>query len=639
MTRILIALGTLASIAVLSDSAWAQCSNCGGYGASYQSGGVRVPVGRSGGDGMYPPNQPANPYGGRRIYRRGDSGGSFGPAALGGLLGGIIGGAIATPPAPVYVAPVPVTPPPPRTVQDQPRRDPYPGTTRTTKKSEPEKKAVRPAAVTEPPKTKVVRTKPPVMPPKPPSGLVQPQPSLPVVAPGDENRFVPDEIIFEVRNSVSASAVDDIARQHRLTRISSQRLEFAGSTVYRYRITDGRSVAVVAQALEQDVRIAATQPNFVYRLAEDPARNSLSGTQYAVLRMRLPEAHRVSTGLGISVAVIDSAIDITHPELAGSIADAFDAIDGAARPHKHGTAVAGVIGSHANLMGVAPRAKLLAIRAFASEGGRIGAEGTTDHVVRSIEWAHQRGARVVNMSFTGPRDPLLSRELRAGKEKGIVFVAAAGNEGPNAAAADDSVIAVTASDATDKVYPAANRGPHVCLAAPGVDVLVASPSGTYEFKSGTSLAAAHVSGAVALMLQSRPDLSPTAVRTILLNRARRLSTEAGTDGNCGIGFADALMLVTEPSEMQGPEGAGSTAIAGGGELSTGAISRTASPSTLRSTKISQAVIVSSRDCKKRWRRRRRSSERFIVVGSGGNENNSLVFRGLITADSRSLVSR
>jgi subtilisin family serine protease len=389
---------------------------------------------------------------------------------------------------------------------------------------------------------------------------------------------VPDEIMFEVRNSVPAAAVDNIARQNRLTRISSQRLELAGSTVYRYRIADGRPVAAVAQALEQDVRIAAAQPNFVYRLAEDPARNFLSGTQYAVSRMRLPEAHRVATGLGISVAVIDSGIDSTHPELAGSIADAFDAIDGAARPHKHGTAVAGIIGSHANLMGVAPRAKLLAIRAFASEGGKIGADGTTDHIVRSIEWAHQRGARVVNMSFTGPRDPLLSRELRAGKDKGMIFVAAAGNEGLNAAAADDSVIAVTASDATDKLYPAANRGPHVCLAAPGVDVLVASPSGAYEFKSGTSLAAAHVSGAIALMLQSRPDLSPTAVRTILLNRARRLSTETSSDGNCGIGVTDALAVVSEPGENQGPEEPGSLALTGGGELSTGAISRTAAPS-------------------------------------------------------------
>ena len=534
MKRTFLVLGILALIAVLSDSAWAACCkpSGGGYGGSYGGG-------RS--------------YSGGRGY--GGGGGGFGGAILGGMLGGIIGGAIAN------------------QSQAQPGPDPYPSRTRTTKKSEPEKKkSVRPAAVTEPAKTKVSRAAPPVPPLKPPPSTA---------LPGGEDRFVPDEIIFEVRNSISASAVDDIARQNRLTRISSQRLELAGSTVYRYRVTDGRPVPVVVQALEQDVRISATQPNFVYRLAESPAPNSLSRTQYAVLQMRLPEAHRVSTGLGISVAIIDSGIDSTNPELAGSIADAFDAIDGAARPHKHGTAVAGIIGSHARLMGVAPRAKLLAIRAFASEGGRIGADGTTDHIVRSIEWAHQRGARVVNMSFTGPRDPLLSRELRAGKEKGIVFVAAAGNEGPNAAATDDSVIAVTASDATDNLYPAANRGPHVCLAAPGVEVMVAGPSGTYEYGSGTSMAAAHVSGAIALMLQSRPDLSPTAVRTILLNRARRLSTETGGDGNCAVGVVDALALVTEPSEKQGPELAGSTALIVGGEHSTVGISRTVLPSTSR----------------------------------------------------------
>jgi subtilisin family serine protease len=538
MKRALITLSTLASIAILPDTAWAACDGrCGG----------------------------GYPSGGGYNYHRGGGGGGFGAGALLGGVIGVIGGVIASQAQ--------------SQAQAQPRPEPYPSRIRTTRKSEPEKKKpVRAVVATEPPKIKVSRTSPPVTPPKPPIAPAQLPPSPPPVAAGDD-RFVPDEILFEVRNSISASTVDEIARQNRLTRISSQRLELAGSTLYRYRVTDGRPVPVVVQALEQDARIAATQPNFVYRLAESPTPNSLSGTQYAALQMRLSEAHRVSTGLGISVAVIDSGIDSTNPELAGSIADAFDAIDGAATPHKHGTAVAGIIGSHARLMGVAPGVKLLAIRAFASGGGRIGADGTTDHIVRSIEWAHQRGARVVNMSFTGPRDPLLSRELRAGKEKGIVFVAAAGNEGPNPAAADDSVIAVTASDATDKLYPAANRGPHVCLAAPGVEVMVPGPSGMYEFSSGTSMAAAHVSGAIALLLQSRPGLSPTAVRTVLLNRARHLSTETGSDGDCGIGVVDALALVTEPSEKQGPEVAGSTALAHGGEQSTVGIGRGASPST------------------------------------------------------------
>jgi subtilisin family serine protease len=509
MKNVFVAVGALASVVVLSGNAWAECCYKGGM--SYP--------GASSSSSMYQ-RQPA-------YHNRG--GGGIGGGFVGGMIGGMIGalgaGIVAS---------------------DESK----------AKYAEPERKRVRAVVKPEPQKPRVARAAPQVAPPKPPTNVVPrpPEPPTPPVAPvGDENRFVPDEIIFEVRNAVAQSTVDDIARQHRLTRISSQRLELIGSTLYRYRIADGRPVPDVVRALEQDLRIASAQPNFLYRLADDPARNSL--TQYAAAKMHLTEAHRISTGQGVVVAVIDSGIDIANPELVGSIADAFDVVDGATRPHKHGTAVAGIIGSHANLLGVSPEAKLLAIRAFAGEGGKLGAGDTTEHIVRSIDWAHQRGARVVNMSFTGPRDPLLSRELHAGTERGIAFVVAAGNEGPNALAADDSVIAVTASDATDKLYPVANRGPYICLAAPGVNVLVAAPSGAYEFKSGTSYAAAHVSGAVALLLQSRPDLSPKAVRTILLNRARHLSAETASDNDCEVGLMDALAMLTEPGEKRMPSAA------------------------------------------------------------------------------------
>jgi subtilisin family serine protease len=536
MKNALVAVGALASVVVLSGNAWAaECMGCSHYPA---------------------PSQSYHPRG----YGGGGSG--FGGGLIGGIVGGIIGAGIAASQNPVNAA-------------------------------EPERRPVRRATKAVPPRAKVARAPVQVTPPKPPNKVVPRSPDLPKppMAPaGDENRFVPDEIIFEVRNTVPQSTVDDIARQNRLTRISSQRLELIGSTEFRYRIADGRQVPDVVRALEQDLRIASAQPNFVYRLADDPARNSLSSTQYAVVKMHLPEAHRISTGQGVVVAIIDSGIDGAHPELAGSIADAFDVVDGVARPDKHGTAIAGIIGAHANLMGVAPGAKLLAIRAFAGEGGKLGAGDTTDHIVRSIDWAHQRGARVVNMSFTGPRDPLLSRELRAGTEKGMVFIAAAGNDGPNAAAADDNVIAVTASDAADKLYPAANRGPHICLAAPGVNVLAAAPSGGYEFKSGTSLAAAHVSGAVALLLQSRPDLSPKAMRTILLNRARHLNAETGSDSDCGIGFTDALAMVTEPGEKHAPKEASSSAMEG---ITTG-LSAAPSGSQLDRTTISQPVIGGDR---------------------------------------------
>ena len=100
--------------------------------------------------------------------------------------------------------------------------------------------------------------------------------------------------------------------------------------------------------------------------------------------------------------------------------------------------------------------------------------------------AQERGARIVNLSFAGPRDPMIASVLQAGRERGTIFVAAAGNGGPNAApsfpALDPNVIAVTATDAEDRLYPAASRGGYVTLAAPGVDILAPAPSGAYGFK-------------------------------------------------------------------------------------------------------------------------------------------------------------
>ena len=523
----------------------------------------------------------------------------IGPLAIGGFSGALVG--------PVQAAPdaVPATASSARPVIAEERRIRKLSRANTEQRTEPQPKPVRQVAEHEPrkstpqaqptePKQKPLRQlakaearrpapqaqRPPaqVPPPKPPSKVAQRQPSPPTLPPASaESRFVPDEVLFQVRNTVPPSAVADIARENRLTSISLQRLELIGSTLFRFRIPDRRPVEDVVRALEQDVRIASAQPNFVYRLAGDQASNSMAGLQYSVSKMQLPDAHHLATGQGVKVAVLDSGIDTAHPELAGSIADAFDAIDKVERPDQHGTAVASIIASKRNLLGVAPGATLLAIRAFTNGGGKIGEGGTTDHIVRSIEWAHQRGARVVNMSFTGPRDQLLSHELRAGVEKGIVFVGAAGDQGPNAAAADDSVIAVTAIDAKDKLYPAANRGPHICLAAPGVELVIAAPSGAHRYMSGTSLAAAHVSGAVALLLQSRPDLSPRAVRSLLLNRARQVSDMGRREGDCGIGFTNALALLVEPAETR-PSQAARLSGAADQEISTGTIKPPARPS-------------------------------------------------------------
>jgi subtilisin family serine protease len=150
------------------------------------------------------------------------------------------------------------------------------------------------------------------------------------------------------------------------------------------------------------------------------------------------------------------------------------------------------------------------------------------------------------MSFAGPNDPLLRQHLAAVHARGIVLVAAAGNDGPASAplypAADANVIAVTATDADDRLFALANRGRYIAVAAPGVDVLEPAPNDSVQLISGTSVAAAHVSGVAALILERAPALGPEEVRGLLMQSAAALSAPDAKD-NSGAGLTDALRAV------------------------------------------------------------------------------------------------
>src|SRR5437588_6819360 len=142
------------------------------------------------------------------------------------------------------------------------------------------------------------------------------------------------------------------------------------------------------------------------------------------------------------------------------------------------------------------------------------------------------------MSFAGPRDPSLERALKAASDKGVVLIGAAGNAGPRSAplfpAADPNVIAVTATDIDDKLFSGANRGRHIAISAPGVDILVPAPENTYQMTTGTSVATAHISGIVALLLERNPKLTPDEIRKILTASAKRL----GPNNEFGAGLVD-----------------------------------------------------------------------------------------------------
>ena len=359
-------------------------------------------------------------------------------------------------------------------------------------------------------------------------------------------RTVAGQIVAEIDGSLSDAQADELARRHRLARLGSQNFPLIGGTIGLFRITDRRTIEVASREFATEASVRSVQPNFRYVLQEQKAALTEGDpAQYANAKLRLPQAHTLAHGANVTIAVIDSGIDVKHPELANAIADNFDALGSKEGPHVHGTGIAGAIVSHARLMGSAPEARILAIRAFGAAPN--GAESTSYVILKGLDYAAAHGAQIVNMSFAGPKDALIERAIAATVAKGIVMVAAAGNAGPKSPplypAANANVIAVTATDAQDRLFAASNRGSHVAISAPGVDIFLPAPDEKYQMTSGTSFSAAYVSGLAALMLERNPALKPGEVRAILMKTARDLGAP-GRDDLFGAGEADAFAAVS-----------------------------------------------------------------------------------------------
>ena len=308
----------------------------------------------------------------------------------------------------------------------------------------------------------------------------------------------------------------------------------------------------MVRALEAE-SIGVASPNYVYRHRPGhrrPTRRARRGSpeQYVVEKLQLAEVHKVATGSDVLVAVINSEIDAKHPDLAGAIVEQFDAVgtpeQAALARHRHGRR------DRAHTQAARHRAERAASwRSTPSRPRRRQSpEATTRQIIAGIEWAINKGARVINMSFAGPYDPMLQLAMKNAHAKGVVLIAASGNMGakspPLYPAADPHVIAVTATDESDKLFAQAVRGPHVAVAAPGVDVMVPAPDDTYQLTTGTSVAAAHVSGVAALLLERHPTVERRTVLEVLTSTARKLNPK-GRDDQFGWGLIDPAAALQE----------------------------------------------------------------------------------------------
>jgi hypothetical protein len=294
-----------------------------------------------------------------------------------------------------------------------------------------------------------------------------------------------------------------LARSNGLVLATDWPLPIVGLDCYVMDVPAPLQASEVAARLARDPRVAWAQPMNLFRsLGHDDPLFSL---QPAAREWHLSDLHATTTGQGVRVAIIDSNVQLDHPDLAGQVALNANFIGDRGDPaESHGTAVAGIVAAradnHVGISGVAPRARLLALRAC-RQASAADTRCTTLSLALALHAAIDRGSRVINLSLGGPPDRLIEQLVQAALGRGISVVAAADRTLPQGGfpAALGGVVAV--------VDEAAGRAPAGMVAAPGTDVPATLPGSRWALVSGASYAAAHVSGLIALMLEAQGKTS------------------------------------------------------------------------------------------------------------------------------------
>lgn len=317
-----------------------------------------------------------------------------------------------------------------------------------------------------------------------------------------------------------------LAREHDLVRLDGWPIAALDVYCEIFEVRPGVSIDALLEQLDADPRIDLAQ-----RMNEFETLTRYDDTyaelQPAVLDLEVESAHELATGRGVTVAVIDSGVDAHHPELSGRVVLARDFVESAPMPREgevHGTAVAGVIASSANnnqgIVGVAPDVEIAALRACRPDGpGSARALCSTFSLARALDMALAQAPDVVNLSLNGPRDPLLSRLLARVVERGIVVVTARPATGREGFPWSEPGV-IVARPPGPRIDAAADSGALVyLLGAPADEILTTTPAAGYAFLSGSSLAAAHVSGIAALLLEREPLLGTRRIAQLLLETA------------------------------------------------------------------------------------------------------------------------
>jgi len=302
----------------------------------------------------------------------------------------------------------------------------------------------------------------------------------------------------------------------------------------------------------------------VIALTGTPARaDEIRDAQWHLSFLRVAEIHEITRGEGVTVAVIDTGVDASHPDLAGNVLPGLDFVtggDGRADSDGHGTAMASLIAGHGHgdgntdgVLGLAPEANILPVRVQpgdASEADEWEAEG--GEIAEGIRWAVNQGARVINISLSTRRSIELQEALEYALERNVVVITAAGNTTLGDQEVDGlgtfpGALVVSGTDRQGFFSPVSVRGDQVALAAPAEEIMAAGAGHDYSTGTGTSNATALVSAAAALVISEYPELDAANVINRLIQTADDRGP-SGRDMEYGFGVVDPLAALTEDVE-------------------------------------------------------------------------------------------
>ncbi len=391
----------------------------------------------------------------------------------------------------------------------------------------------------------------------------------------------PNQVVIRFKLPKSQLAIENYAKANQLKVL---RVLPDGKTVLFQHFKEGLSAQSVVRSFSANTGVESSQPNYIYKAeqlypqqgyypqqqttfrrfneatAPAPGASTPASAQYALAALNMPQAWQLTQGNpNVKVAVIDSGVDPTHPDLVGNLLPGAS-FAASKNPNSqlppwadefgHGTHVAGIIGAMANsigVTGVAPQCKILPVKVLDEWG-----YGDTISVTQGIEWAIQQGVQVMNLSVgVHDRDPAMEETIKRALANNTVVVAASGNQGgqwESYPAAFPGVIAVGSIDEQRQRAETSNYGDWLTVVAPGVQIMSTKPTyplhenptpgNAYEFDSGTSMASPAVAGVAALLLSQNPRLTAQEVKWRIEKSATDLG-EPGIDKFYGHGMVNA----------------------------------------------------------------------------------------------------